>query len=133
MSCSSILQGRGWSGRETGTWKVPAGVPDMRAKNIIVAAFNAPAMPTLETVMATLPRGAELTVICPEDVEPPKGNFKVNMVKGMCWHLGNKARASASKGSLSDERGNLEREVPVSLRCGLMGCLGSKLHGICML
>ena len=56
-------------------------MPDVRAKNIIVAAFRAPATPTLQTLMATLPRCAELTVTFPDHVPPPKGNFKVNMVK----------------------------------------------------
>lgn len=62
-------------------------VPDMRAKNIIVGAFKTPATPTLETLMATLPRGAEMTIICPEHVPKPKGNFKVHMIKGTCLLL----------------------------------------------
>jgi hypothetical protein len=63
-------------------WKVPMFVPDVRTKSIIVAAFHTPANPTLETLMATLPRSADVTIVCPDTIPKPKGNIKFHMIKG---------------------------------------------------
>ena len=57
-------------------------VPNAVANHIVVAAFTAPPRPTMQALADTMPRGAKLTIICPDAVRKPKGKFNVNVFKG---------------------------------------------------
>lgn len=68
---------------EASSWRVPIHVPSAVANHIVVAAFTAPPRPTMQALADTMPRGSNLTIICPEPIRKPKGKFNVNVLKGM--------------------------------------------------
>ena len=63
-------------------WVRPKKTPDVRARNIIVAAFGAPNFETLRTLGATMPRGGTMTVVSEEKLDIPRGHYDVRWVKG---------------------------------------------------
>jgi voltage-gated potassium channel Kch len=70
------------SNRRPVAWTPPTGIPDVRSRKVIVAAFGDPNPQTLKTLAQSLPKGSTLTVVSEDKVLIPNGKFKGRWIKG---------------------------------------------------
>lgn len=66
----------------TSEWVPPQRHVDVRARNVIVAAFDTPDPNTLAVLARSMPRGGKLTVVSQKQVRIPGGDFKRRWIKG---------------------------------------------------